>query len=208
MRQLCRGQGAELCWARRPEPLKSTEVLDIFRKKTAPAFEVALRLGALCAGVDEHEEVSDVIGKYSEALGIAYQIRDDLSDLGIAGDTNDLAGLRPSLLLAIAHEKAKGAEKELLASIWRRVWPAGITQARIEALYAELGVTQRADVLLGTYKEEAIRSLHELENHNLKGLLRRTLGKIFNDVEIKGWCKEHEKLNQAVFAKPVEAVPA
>jgi hypothetical protein len=50
--------------------------------------------------------------------------------------------------------------------------------------------------------------LHDLENHNLKGLLRRTLGKIFNDVEIKGWCKEHEKMNLAIFAKPAEAVPA
>ena len=65
-----------------------------------------------------------------------------------------------------------------------------------------------AEVLLGTYKEEAIRSLHDLRNPNLKGLLRRTLGKIFNDVEIKGWCKEHEQLNQQVFAKPAEAVPA
>ncbi len=55
-------------------------------------------------------------------------------------------------------------------------------------------------MLLGTYKEEAIRSLHDLENHNLKGLLRRTLGKIFNDVEIKGWCKEHEQLNQEIAA--------
>src|SRR5437879_7436382 len=51
-RQLCRGQGAELCWARTPRPLTQTQVLDIFRKKTAPAFEVALRLGALYAGIE------------------------------------------------------------------------------------------------------------------------------------------------------------
>jgi geranylgeranyl pyrophosphate synthase len=209
MRQLCRGQGAELVWARQPAPLRPNEVLEIFRQKTAPAFEVALRLGALHAGTDAHDAVSDTLGRYSEALGIAYQIRDDLSDLGLTGETDDLSGLRPSLLLAIAHEKAKGAQKELLASLWRRVWPAGTTQEQVEALYAELGVTARADVLLGTYKEEAIRSLHDLENANLKGLLRRTLGKIFNDVEIKGWCKEQEQLNrEAIFAKPAEAVPA
>jgi len=207
-RQLCRGQGAELCWARKPEPLKPNEVLDIFRRKTAPAFEVALRMGALYAGVDQHEEVSDVLGKYSEALGIAYQIRDDVSDLGLGGDTNDLAGMRPSLLLAVAHEKAKGAQKDMLASLWRRSWPAGVAQEQVEAMYAELGATHRAEVLLETFKEEAIRSLHELENHNLKGLLRRTVGKIFNDVEIKGWCKEHEQLNQATFSRPVDVVPA
>src|SRR6266498_1872627 len=69
-RQLCRGQGAELCWARSPQPLTSSQVLDIFRGKTAPAFEVALRLGALFAGSGQHAEVSDVLCSYSEALGI------------------------------------------------------------------------------------------------------------------------------------------
>src|SRR5689334_21819274 len=85
-RELCRGQGAELCWARSPQPLSSLQVLDIFRKKTAPAFEVALRLGAIYASKDLHDEVSGVLETYSEALGIAYQIRDDLSDLGSTGE--------------------------------------------------------------------------------------------------------------------------
>jgi geranylgeranyl diphosphate synthase, type II len=194
-RELCRGQGAELCWARNPQSLTQHQVLDIFRKKTAPAFEVALRVGALYAGVDQHEEVEDVLHVYSEALGIAYQIRDDLSDLGDTGETNDIAGLRPSLLLAVAHEKAKDAQKELLASVWRRQLPAGTSVKDIEALYTELGADLRAKTLLETYKEEAIRCLRDLENPNLKGLLRRVLGKIFNDVEIKGWCKEQEQLN-------------
>jgi geranylgeranyl pyrophosphate synthase len=205
-RQLCRGQGAELCWARSPQPLTSGQVLDIFRSKTAPAFEVALRLGSLYAGTDQHEEVSDVLRAYSEALGIAYQIRDDLSDLGETGETNDIAGLRPSLLLAVAHEKAKDAQKELLTSVWRRQLPAGTTIAQIEALYSELKADERARTLLETYKEEGIRCLRDLENPNLKGLLRRVLGKIFNDVEIKGWCKEQEQKNAAAgLAMPVQA---
>jgi geranylgeranyl pyrophosphate synthase len=197
-RELCRGQGAELCWARSPQPLSSLQVLDIFRQKTAPAFEVALRLGALYAGVDAHDEVADVLKTYSEAMGIAYQIRDDVSDLGEAGETNDIAGLRPSLLLAVAHEKAKENAKTLLASVWRRQMPESVTPGQIEALYGELGAEQRARTLLETYKEEAIRCLRDLENANLKGLLRRVLGKIFNDVEIKGWCKEQEKKNGIV----------
>ncbi|MBI2928863.1 MAG: polyprenyl synthetase family protein [Verrucomicrobia bacterium] len=201
-RQLCRGQGAELCWARTPQPLTSLQVLDIFRKKTAPAFEVALRLGALYAGLEPHEEVETVLKTYSEALGIAYQIRDDLSDLGTNGETNDIAGLRPSLLLAVAHEKAKDAKKALLDSVWRRTPQAGVTPAHIEQLYAELKADERARVLLETYKEEAIRSLRDLENPNLKGLLRRVIGKIFNDAEIKGWCKEFEAKNAALRLTP------
>ncbi len=192
-RQLCRGQGAELVWARKPEPLTSLEVLDIFRRKTAPAFEVALRLGALYAGIESHEEVSDVLHTYSEALGIAYQIRDDLSDLGEQGQTNDIAGLRPSLLLATAHERAsEPATRDITTAVWRRQLPEGVDAVAIEALYAKLKADERCRTLLETYKEEAIRSLRDLENPNLKGLLRRVIGKIFNDVEIKGWCKEHQ----------------
>src|SRR5881396_719065 len=196
-RQLCRGQGAELCWARQPAPLGSLQVLDIFRQKTAPAFEVALRLGALYAGTGQHEEVSDMLRAYSEALGIAYQIRDDLTDLGAKGETNDIAGLRPSLLLAVAHEKAQGETRNLLQSVWRRAPQPHATAEKIESLYLELKADERARTLLETYKEEAIRSLRGVENPNLKGLLRRVIGKIFNDTEIKGWCKEFEAKNAA-----------
>ncbi len=205
-RQLCRGQGAELVWAQKPAPLTSLQVLDIFRKKTAPAFEVALQLGALYAGMEKHEEVADVLSAYSESLGIAYQIRDDLSDLGDKGETNDIAGLRPSLLLAVAFERANDPVKRaLLESLWRRTPQSGVNAEQVEALYVELRADERAKLLLETYKEDAIRSLADLENPNLKGLLRRVLGKIFTDVEIKGWCKEQEQRNAARLAAAAPA---
>jgi len=199
-RELCRGQGAELVWARHPAPLGSLDVLDIFRQKTAPAFRVALALGAIYAGCyEEHEEV---LAAYSEALGIAYQIRDDLSDLGASGETNDIAGLRPSLLLAVAYERAQGDQKTALEAHWRRLSTA--SPAEIEAMYLELHADERCRTLLESYKEESIRTLRDVENANLKGLLRRVIGKIFNDAEIKGWCKEFENKNLAA----VEALPA
>lgn len=197
-RQLCRGQGEELAWARTPAPLTTLQVLDIFRRKTAPAFEVALRIGAIYAGLEHYEETGDVLGEYSEALGIAYQIRDDLDDLGTGSGINDIAALRPSLLLAVAHERAAGDAKSLLGGMWRRSLPAGTTPGQIESLYRELKADERATQLLETYKEEAIRSLRDLESASLKGLLRRVIGKIFNDTEIKGWCKEFEQKNGVV----------
>jgi geranylgeranyl pyrophosphate synthase len=153
-RQLCRGQGAELTWARQPEPLSVPQVLDIFRRKTAPAFEVALRVGAIYAGLDKHDQVGQALGAYSEALGIAYQIRDDLSDLGVQGENTDLLELRPSLLLAIAHERAEGEEKNVLASVWRRTLPKDITLQHVSALCLNLKADERARILLETYKEE------------------------------------------------------
>jgi NAD(P)-dependent dehydrogenase (short-subunit alcohol dehydrogenase family) len=66
-RQLCLGQGAELLWNNKPEALATNAVLDIFKRKTAPAFEVALKVGAALAG--KLDEVAAELHAYSEALG-------------------------------------------------------------------------------------------------------------------------------------------
>jgi geranylgeranyl pyrophosphate synthase len=200
-RTLCLGQGAELGWARSPRPLASAEVLEIHRQKTAPAFEVALRLGAAFAGTVS--EVHDVLTKYSAALGIAYQIRDDLEDLDGEGD--DLSAVRPALPLALAHERAKDANHELLERVWRRSADAFPEAGHLRSVIDRLGVADRCRGLLDSYKEEAVRSLAALEDASLKGLLRRVVSKIFT-VEVRGWCSEFEARNAA--GSPAGAEPA
>jgi geranylgeranyl pyrophosphate synthase len=191
---LSRGQGAELCWARRPEPLRSVEVLRIFKEKTAPAFEVALRLGALYAGADAG--ALEILEEYSESLGIAYQIRDDLEDFAGEGDSDDLSALRPSLLLAIAHKRAaEGEEKRLLEALWRREQAYPPVAERVQRLLRERGVVDKARDLLDAYEEQAVRSLRLLGSPTLKGLLRRVIGKIFGQRPIEGYCSEFEARN-------------
>lgn len=189
-RTLCLGQGAELCWARQPAPLSSLEVLDIFRRKTAPAFEVALRLGAAYAGATD--DVAGVLTDYSEALGIAYQIRDDLEDLDAGHAPDDLKAMRPSLPLAVTHERASKADKPIVESAWRRT--SDDNSELLRQIVARSGAEARCRGLLDSYKEQAIRSLTDLESASLKGLLRRVVSKIFG-VEIKGWCNEFEARN-------------
>jgi geranylgeranyl pyrophosphate synthase len=193
-RELCRGQGAELLWTRDPGPLKSSQVLEIFRQKTAPAFEVALQVGAACAG--KLDDVSEALHSYSEALGIAYQIRDDMDDLSEDSGENVLGAIRPSILLSTTLEKAKGEDKAFMAELWSNQSSVDAdTLMKVRQLAHDVKADDRCVTLLESYKESAIRCLSELENHNLKGLLRRILGKIFNDIEIKGWCREFEVKN-------------
>jgi len=192
-RELCRGQGAELIWAKQPTALKTAEVLEIFRQKTAPAFEVALKLGASYAG--KLDEVDDVISSYSENLGIAYQIRDDMDDLAADAGENQLEKMRPSVMLAVARDKASGDDKALLESMWNHEDLAGIAPHKIRQLVHAVKADDKCMLLLETYKEQAIQSLRELDNPTLKGLLRRVIGKIFNDLVIKGWCHEFEEQN-------------
>ena len=198
---LSRGQGRELLWARDPKPLPSMQVLEIFRQKTAAAFEVALRLGAILGGADE--ETHDVLRKYSESLGIAYQIKDDLEDFKGEADSNDLEQVRLSLILAIAYKRAEGVEQERIASRIRSGAPE--LPDDVHRIVTERGVLDKAEDLLEAYKEDAIRSLRFLSSPTLKGLMRRIVGKIFGEKLIEGYCSEFEARNAASRATGAES---
>jgi len=194
-RTLCLGQGAEFQWCRNPRPLSVVEVLDIFRKKTSPAFEVAMLFGALAT--QEDPTVTQVITEFSEALGIAYQIRDDLEDMVSGHAPDDLQAMRPSLPLAILYERVRAnpEQQALVAKAWRRQCDES-ERKQIEQWFEECQVADRCRVLQESYKEQAIRCLGALENASLKGLLRRVISKIFT-VEVKDWCSEFEARNAA-----------
>ena len=184
-RALCLGQGAELVWANAPSALTPLEVAEIHRRKTAPAFEVALRIGAAYAGADA--ALHATLTKYSEQLGIAYQIRDDIDDLQDASG-GDLTAGRPSFPLALAYERAKGEDRALLHDVWKRqTGPGGTAKAR--QFLHDSGATERAVQMMESYKEAAVQTLAEIPSPTLKGLLRRVVSKMFG-LEVKGWCRE------------------
>jgi geranylgeranyl pyrophosphate synthase len=201
-RELCLGQGAELAWMRTPAPITADAVLDIFRRKTSPAFEVALRIGAALGGASS--ETHDVLRDYSDALGIAYQVRDDLEDLAGTDGGRDAGFVAPSLLLALACDKAGAAGRDRVMRAWREARTSDDDRAAFRALLRELAVEDRARALLDAYKEQAVRTLPALQNASLKGLLRRVVGKVFR-VEIKGWCSEFETRDAADRAAGAEA---
>jgi len=177
-RDLCAGQGAELCWMRDPRPLTPAEVLEIYAGKTAPAFEVALLLGALQGGAGD--DVRGVLHEYSRSLGAAYQIRDDLGDLRGADGRGDVLAMRPSLPLALAYQRASGDDRRALEALWRRR-PGGAPTERIHEIIAESGAEKAAEDILQSYKRRALQCLAALDAAGPKALLRRVVGRIFRD---------------------------
>ena len=80
---LCKGQGLELDRRRRSMKLFIDELIELYRLKTVPAFETALVFGLICSQSDM--ELFPLMHDYADALGIAYQLQDDLDD---AEETN------------------------------------------------------------------------------------------------------------------------
>ena len=153
---LCIGQGRELVWMRGSTALTVDDVIEIFRKKTSPAFNVALQLAAILA--DTSDTICDLLADYSDALGIAYQIRDDIDD------RSEIENLRKlSLLTAIANENPKSND-----------------------------TLQLAQDMLDDYKTDALRHLARLDNPTLKGLLRKVMFKIFNEINTMRCCDDYK----------------
>ena len=164
-RALCHGQGEELMWSSSPCITSVKNVIDIFRLKTGPAFEVALSMGAICSGASESDIKTLKI--FSDFLGICYQIRDDLEDL----QQQRIFPLAPSIMLAFACENYGEVCRELLES------GAGNSSGTTPWLevFDKANTRSKSEQLLRHYRHEAVRSLESLNNAGLKSLLRRTV---------------------------------
>lgn len=177
---LCLGQGEELVWMRNPGPLSVAQVLDLFCRKTAPAFEVALRLGALCGGAPP--ETGDLLKRFSASLGMAYQIRDDLEDYAAMSRDNDMLSLRPSLLMAMAFENASPEDRARMLRVLRReTSPDGVSF--LVGMAEQAGAPARARQLFEHHRNESLRCLAALRQAPLKSLLHRVTGRILRDVD-------------------------
>lgn len=166
---LCRGQGMELEWSASPRPLTMDFVVDIFCNKTVPAFDVSLAMGVLCAGDDP--ELRAVLHDYSRALGIAYQLQDDLEDF----DTDEPLALRPSSVLAAICELRPDAEfiRLLLGS---KDLKAFLGLPENKGLLSE--ALDRVGAMAGQYHKEAFKVLSQVRNVELKRLLFRVTQRI------------------------------
>ncbi len=175
-RNLCRGQGDELEWRRNPAVLKVSQVIDIFRGKTSPAFNVAIVLGALCAGADA--EICGHLKSFSDSLGIAYQIKDDLDDFQNENGSSDASALRLSVILAAACENSGG--KLLIGKL-----KSCKSQEEVNAiLAAEADIDKaiaKARQLFEHYRNQTVRALRPVTHSGLKRLLFRIAGRILQD---------------------------
>lgn len=166
---LCKGQGMELEWSASPRPLTLDWVLEIFCNKTVPAFEVSLILGLICAGDDEG--LRRVFHTYSRALGIAYQLLDDIEDFK---DDRPVA-LRPSAILAVLCEQIP--EPVFIRSLLEcGDLKAFLDQPENKPLLRT--ALERVGRMADSYHQAALVALREITNVELKRLLFRVTERI------------------------------
>jgi len=171
-RALSVGQGAELSATVSGEIPSIKDTLKIFENKTAAAFKVSLLLGASAGGADK--ETLAILDKFSHNIGIAYQIKDDLSDYH--GNNGDIEIRRFSILLSMVFEKVSDEVRISLLSNFKKG-----NSSEIFELIKQYDILKETETLLTFYINEAKRSLENLQNLGLKIALHELVGKIFKD---------------------------
>jgi geranylgeranyl diphosphate synthase type I len=127
-------------------------------------IERPLHLGATLAG--GRELVAPLSG-YGAPLGEAFQLRDDV--LGAFGDAartgkpvgDDLREGKPTLLLAVAHERAEGAQRDLLAQVGRRDIADHLV-ADLQALLVSTGALDEVEAAITSLADQAVAALEAL----------------------------------------------
>ncbi len=140
------------------------EYLEMIRLKTAVLIEAACRIGATLAGA----QGADVEGlaAYGEALGMAFQIRDDLLPYraapAIAGKPgeSDLRNLRPTLPVLLALQLGTATQRTALRRAFAS--PPGTCEEEIRALVAATGAPAQVNALADSRLAQALDHLSAL----------------------------------------------
>jgi geranylgeranyl diphosphate synthase, type I len=161
---LCEGQYLDIWASTRTEPMSVELYFDMIGRKTAALIAASVEAGALLATDDE-----EVIARYRAfgwALGVAFQLNDDL--LGIWGDEaktgkepTDVARHKMTLPVIYAYEHATGQDKARFEAFWRIEDPdAGAVSGAVD-LIERLG---GRDYTRDQAREHRDRALSELES--------------------------------------------
>jgi geranylgeranyl pyrophosphate synthase len=161
--------------------VSESRYLEIIGGKTAALFEVSAYLGGLVAGrpADDRE----ALRRYGNALGMAFQIRDDLLDLyGESGDLgkpvrHDLAeGVYTLPILRAAAAPGGAALRERLRQM-RHGEGNGCLTEEIAVLARQLGGQAYATARMTDYIRQALAALPEIPNRPpLEALARYVAG--------------------------------
>ncbi|MBI9068151.1 MAG: polyprenyl synthetase family protein [Salinivirgaceae bacterium] len=166
------GQGEELISLQNSSILSIAEIIEIFKNKTGAAFKVSLLLGATAG--EASPEIKTLLTQFSEHLGIAYQIKDDLADFN--GKLGDIIAHKFSILLSVLKDSVDNKTHTEIEELIIKENTENIFQ-----LIENHEVRKKTELLLKNYIDKAYKSLEPLINVRLKLALHEIMGNIFSD---------------------------
>jgi geranylgeranyl diphosphate synthase, type II len=166
------GQGSELMARFENEIMSVEDILTVFRNKTSAAFKVSLQLGAIAAGADE--KTLGQLDQFSNFIGLAYQLKDDLEDFGTQDEMSP--SRNQSVLISMLADKASEADRQTLADVLLSKDTEGM-----QMLVEKYSIRELTNDLLKDHLNKTELCLEKFQNIRLKLALNEIVGKTFGD---------------------------
>jgi len=137
-RGMCGGQALDIDATGGARVLRIDELEHLHALKTGALLRASVRLGAIAAGVDADTRAQ--LDRYADALGLAFQVRDDLLD--VEGDSatlgktagKDAAQDKATFPALIGVESSRARLAELAKAMENALAPLGPRAAALSAL--------------------------------------------------------------------------
>jgi len=143
VRGMCGGQALDIDATGQQLPLEALQRMHSL--KTGALIRAAVRMGALAA--DAGPDTLQRLDRFADALGLAFQVRDDLLDIEATSETlgktagKDVAQAKSTYPALLGVEGARARLDELAATMRRELAPLGSGVAALAAL-GELAVNR------------------------------------------------------------------
>ncbi|CAN5791938.1 (2E,6E)-farnesyl diphosphate synthase [soil metagenome] len=122
-------------------PLGEQALRDMHRRKTGALLEASVLMGAACGVVDS--TAWDALGSYGRAVGLAFQVIDDILDVTQASETlgktagKDLHNNKPTYVTVLGLGAARRHAAELLAEAHAALERSGLANTGRLAMLAD-----------------------------------------------------------------------
>ena len=157
--ELCEGQHLDMRFEGRQD-VSVAMYLDMIARKTAALMDCAARMGSLI-GAPENQALSAQLGAFGRALGLGFQLRDDMLGIWSAqalgkSAAGDLRHKKMSLPVISALEDAAPVDQRTLIDIYSQPGPASETQiATLLEILERSGARERTRTMLREQCDQA-----------------------------------------------------
>jgi octaprenyl-diphosphate synthase len=155
--------------------VSEAEYYDLIYRKTACLFSVSMRLGAVLAGASEEQETN--LAAYGRAVGLAFQIVDDVLDLTATEEVlgkpvaSDLREGKATLAVIHSIDHGTAADRKTIQRVLDDRSFENVSREQIQKILARHGSVEYAMSVADRYAEQSRQALAHFADSEFKRAL-------------------------------------